>query len=300
MSQTVGCEHVGQFSIRQRFISHLPNGDLLVQYDTGVLRVTEPRMRSWLLAVDADQRQFVTHGELQGAFAEDFDAAVEYLLSNGLLEPVRLSNFQVERVYLSISDGDLANLVQQAVSEIAPCSRMDPSDIEEYDNRHRIDESFSGLYVFFASPYNRNAAIQIRDWIRRHGRATLLFACEFEGQIYVHNLYHPCWRCPCPNCVMEHVRSGIRGSSGDDTVFRRMMDALHVTVPEIGFPFPLSGVQRLVCAALLVNRINQLVLIPDSRQVFWQEYGQVAHLDLRTLAVHTYPALHWELCDCYG
>lgn len=288
------------FMINKYLQYSLPDDSLVIQTTIGITKVTDKRMVNLLKEWDKGGVTKVSFDTLKNLFEEDTQGAIGYLESYGVIKSKKNINIDINGL-LVVSN---THLTQQYVFDTLYNQygiNLDTKAVHTDDFLNLTDKELEQkLIVIILNPYDKTFV----DSLLKKQKA-LNSSITLMGYIYANNFYMDClynydWKLPCHNCHMGHIKSNLYLDESDHMTYQQIIDQLYSEANE-GFEIgvPLSAVQELNIACLVVNKVNKYINDLSIPSIHIEEFNQCTLLDLKSFKKYEDTSIHWEMCDCY-
>ncbi|XIH57253.1 McbB family protein (plasmid) [Priestia aryabhattai] len=293
-------ENGNVFSINKYLQHSLTDESLIIQTNNGITKVTDNRMINLLKEWDAKGNNTTSITSLENIFAEDTLDAIEYFKNYGIISDIKDIKVDVNGV-LIVSN---THLTEKYIFETLNNQYSFNLDINTIDTNAFLDieekQLEKKLIVVVLNPYEKTFVdLMLRKQKKLKDSITLM------GYVYANNFYMDClynydWKLPCHNCHMGHIKSNLYLDDSDHVTYQQLIDHLYSeTDEELKIGTPLTPVQELNIACLVVNKVNKYINNLNMPSLHVEEFNTCTLLDLKDLKKFEDTSIHWEMCDCY-
>lgn len=279
------------------FIYHeLPNKQIVVQSQNGIVEVFEDGMKNFIKIIDKEMpSKEITAANLQNYFGRNTTEAIEFLISYGILSQIEDLNFAINRIIFATNDIKLYNLVNFLHSN-QDADNLFTAVLNENDLN---DFSFDSqdLLVCFFNPYDRNLIKKTKGVADKYNML-IQIGYVYNNDVFIDNFYRESWKNPCHFCNINNIRNQLRTEVFEEVTYQHILDDIFEkdSTFKVETAFNQSQIVFL-CNTLLMN-VNKFINIPRNTN-YTGDLLNIIKLNMEDYSVVVDTAVHWELCDCY-
>ncbi|MBE1553291.1 McbB family protein [Sporosarcina limicola] len=288
-----------QLKLNQYISFELPGGELIVQNSQGVSRITDSRLKAFLLEWDSKSNSLIEYNDIHVYMGEETSAAVDFLKSLLVITDFTPPNLGIDTISFYTNNDNIGSLLKNVLDEdyspFLKCNYI----YDEKLNINHFDTNSNELIVVFMNPYNRKFAKEIRDLISQKKDTFLIFSYTYNSSFYIDSLYNGFFKSPCHICHISYIESQLRITNGENITYQQMVDSLYADNNYYQIETPLNFNGNLNVATQLTNRIGDLFLADINTVIHPEAFNESSVYNLITKKVHKDNPIHWEMCDCY-
>lgn len=288
-------ELVNNYKISDFIYYELNEETLIVMHRNGIVKVKERRLKNSIKEWDINLQKEISKEKIIEIFGKDFEAALDFMLNNYILEKKKEVNFSVNRIVILTNNDIVATLIENTIIN----DLIVPSTIVTIDDNSEFNIENNALYVVFLNPYNKQLATKINNQIKKNKESILLMTYVYNNNFYMDSFYFPPLYNPCHLCHIGHIESQLRVNTDGNITYQQIIDSIYLEQPSFSVNTVLTQNNIINIVALLSNKITKFIALENGNLIFPEEWHECTMLDLQTNKIHTDFSLHWELCDCY-
>lgn len=269
-------------------------GDVVLQNDNGLIRITDRRLAQFILNIDKNKVRKLNIKSIREDFGEETQRVVEFLGDHGVLEQPVQANFNIEEFVFYSNHSEVSNLVKTALCK-------DSELYQHNDIKALLDQNINSnsFWFVFLNPYSKKLAKQIRDKFIDIENSYLVISYIYNNCLYIDSIYSADWKTPCHMCQIGWLESELRSSSVEQLNYQEIVDILYQENVNFQVGAPFSALQTMNVATQLLNHIAKYTGEDTIHKLSLDDVNQGFAMDLRTFKSHKDTTMHWELCDCY-
>lgn len=288
-------ELANNYKISDFIYYELNEETLIVMHRNGIVKVKERRLKNSIKEWDINLQKEISKEKIIEIFGKDFEAALDFMLNNYILEEKKEVNFSVNRIVILTNNDLVATLIENTIIK----DLIVPNTIVTIDDNSEFNIENNALYVVFLNPYNKQLATKINNQIKKNKESILLMTYVYNNNFYMDSFYFPPLYNPCHLCHIGHIESQLRVNTDGNITYQQIIDSIYLEQPSFSVNTVLTQNNIINIVALLSNKITKFIALENGNLIFPEEWHECTMLDLQTNKIHTDFSLHWELCDCY-
>lgn len=275
------------------------SGEIVLQNDSGIVKITEKNLVKFILDIDQEGSKYVGTDYVLKYFPDNAQEVIKFLLTNKIIEKPPIFNFNLHKINFSTNDKSVGELTNRVLK-----NSIDNTYEYTFSNNIassiNINESENAFWVIFMNPYSKKEAKKIRDKFIGAKNTYLLTSYIYNNIFFIDSLYSSDLKKPCHLCQINITESVLRkNASGGRMNYQNLVDLLYEENKTFNIEVPLNEIQIVNLVSYLCNRIIQHIGGNTHLKSSPALFGEGAALDLKNFNTHTGTTLHWELCDCY-
>lgn len=284
-----------KYVINKYIAYELGNGHLVVQNQDSIVSITNEIMKELILSWERQRRKYVDTVELERFFGHDVAEAIEFLGNYNIIREEKEKVIHINQITVATNQHDVGQLIANALRE----DYGDRLYIQYYDVTELPDVLDANMLVVFFNPYNKNLGKSMKLKQDKCNQSVMLLSYVYRNNFYMDCLYSPDWKVPCHECHIGHIEAQAYVDEESGLTYQRIIDTLYSIDSEFPVHLPLTGVQKLNIARLIVNKVFRYLNDLQTSKIHPEEFTNCCMLDLRTLKTFEDTSIHWEMCSCY-
>lgn len=284
------------YRINPYLFYNLNDKHAVVQTSFGLTKITDTRMKNFLLDSEKNKIKTATIDLFNNYFNEITYAAIDFLTTYRVIELDIDINIDINSISVYSNHSPSNELIYNTLHSQYK-DKLKVNAISEI-NLEVLDEKT--LLIVFLNPYDKNLIKSIQEWQKDNKESISLISYVYSNNFYMDCFYSPKWKLPCHNCHMGHIKSNFYSGESNESTYQQLIDELYIeTEDKIGIGSPIDSKSVLNISCEIINVVSNY-LSDLERTTFDLEDSNVCTLiDLNNFKRYKDTSIHWEMCDCY-
>ncbi|MFX3618329.1 MAG: McbB family protein [Sporolactobacillus sp.] len=285
------------FKVNNFITYELPTKELVVQNQDSITKVSQEKMKLFLINISDRYNKKLSEEELSDYFGDLKERAISFLLNFNLIEEQKVWNYDVNNICLVSNCQRVRECIQGYFNHDFPGADFSALDINEFNE---LSETHNTLFIVFLNPYSLSIAKKIKKKIDHVDSTYLIMSYVYDFKMYMDCLYNAKWNNPSHFDHKGYIESSIRSNEEEHTMtYQDLIDMIYQNDQKFTIELPLTQRMVLKTTIILIDAFEKFFYLDRDKILHPDELTENLCFDYKQNKLIKDTALFWELSDIY-